>query len=136
MLVQTVSILVVLHSQLAQPHNHPHNQHVSRPPTTPASDVNGGPAQREENPVMVPNHGTHMHGGLPLQESGDGEMLYPQPAQVGSNDNIMVHDPFAGSASEDELGGLIIAVQLLVMSVDTVSAIVAELWILSRLIYV
>ena len=68
-----------------------------------------------------------MHGGLPLQESGDGDMPYPPPAQVGSNANIMVQDPFAGSASEDELGGVIIAVQYLVMSVDTVPAIVAEL---------
>ena len=126
--IQTVSTLVVLHLQLAQPHNPPNNQPITRSPTTLVSDVNSGPAQSEENPVMVHNHGTQMHGGLPVQESGDGEMLYPPPAQVGSNANIMVHDPFPGSAnSEDELGGVIIAVQLLVMSVDTTPAIVAEL---------
>ncbi len=72
-----------------------------------------------ENSAIVNKSGTEMHGGIPLQESGDSEMPYPQPAQVGSNiNNIMVHDPVA--ASEDELGGMIIAVQLLVMSVDTI----------------
>ena len=76
-----------------------------------------------ENSVMTCQFGTQMHGGLPLQES-DAEMSYPPPAHVGSNTNIMVHDPVAAS---DELGGVIIAVQLLVMSVDTIPAIVAEL---------
>ncbi len=78
-----------------------------------------------ENSAMVNKSGTEIHDGIPLQESGDGEMPYPQPAQVDSNaNNIMLHDLVA--ASEDELDG-VIAVQLLVMPVDIIPAIVAEL---------
>ncbi|CAB4036754.1 Hypothetical predicted protein [Paramuricea clavata] len=63
----------------------------------------------------------------PIQETGDDEMVFQQPAQVGLNPNIMAY----GSGASPKLGGVIIGeidnngqVEVLVMSVETSPAIV------------
>lgn len=83
-----------------------------------------------ENPVIVHDPGIEIHDGPPLQENDD-----VQSVHIGTSPEIMVYDPDAGPALEDELGGIIIEeqsdeneqVELLVMLVDTTPAIVAEL---------
>ena len=83
-----------------------------------------------ENPVTAHDPGSDRR--LPIQETGDGQMLYQQqPAQAGLNPNIMAYDSDADPDLEEELGGIIIGqsdgngqVEILVMSVETSPAIV------------
>ena len=71
------------------------------------------------------NSGNEADGAQGLPESEDAEMA--QPATVGSNSDIMAHDPDAGLDLEEELGGMIIAIldysngqmELLVTSIDS-----------------
>jgi hypothetical protein len=85
-----------------------------------------------ENHVVVYDPGRDRRP--PIQETGDGQMLYQQLAQVGSNPNIMAYDSGATPDLEEELEGVIIGrsdgnglVEVLVMSVETSPAIVAGL---------
>jgi hypothetical protein len=73
-----------------------------------------------ENPAMVHNPGSD--GRPPIQETGDGEILHSQPAQVGSNADNMAYVSSGAPDLEEELGGVII--EILVMSVETFPAIV------------
>ncbi|CAB4027421.1 Hypothetical predicted protein [Paramuricea clavata] len=71
------------------------------------------------------NPGNEADGAQGLPESEDAEMA--QPTHVGSDSDIMAHDPDAGLDLEEELGGMIIAVldydngqmELLVISIDS-----------------
>ena len=85
-----------------------------------------------ENPVTAHDPGSDRRP--PIQETGDGQMLYQQPAQVGLNPNIMAYDSDATPDLEEELRGVIIGrsdsngqVEVLVMSAETSTAIVAGL---------
>lgn len=74
------------------------------------------------------NFGNEADGAQGLPESEDAEMA--QPAQVGSNSDIMAHDSDAGLDIEEQLGGMIVAVldygngqiELLVMFIDSTPA--------------
>ena len=82
-----------------------------------------------ENPAMVHDPGTH--GRPPIQETLDGEMLYPQPAQIGSD--ISGYYSVDALDLEEELEVIDIMddgngqPEILVMSVETSPAIVAGL---------
>jgi hypothetical protein len=83
----------------------------------------------DENPAVVHEPGTH--GRPPIQEIGDGEMLYPQTAQNGSD--ISGYYSVDALDLEDELEVIDIMddgngqPEILVMSVQTSPAIVAGL---------
>jgi hypothetical protein len=82
-----------------------------------------------ENSATVHEPGTD--GRLPIQEIGDGEMLYPQPAQIGSD----ISGYYSVDALDLEVELEVIDImddgngqpEILVMSVETFSAIVAGL---------
>jgi hypothetical protein len=82
-----------------------------------------------ENSAIVHEPGTD--GRLPIQEIGDGEMLYPQLAQIGSN--ISGYYSVDALDLEEELEVIDIMddgngqPEILVMSVETSTAIVAGL---------
>ena len=85
-----------------------------------------------ENHVVVYDPGRDRRP--PIQETGDGQMLYQQLAQVGLNPNIIAYGSDADPDLEEELGGMIIGrsdgngqVEILVMSVETSPTIVNEL---------
>jgi hypothetical protein len=74
------------------------------------------------------NPGNEADGAQGLPESEDAEMA--QPAHVGSDSDIMAHDPYAGLDIEEQLGGIIVAeldygngqIELLVMFIDSTPA--------------
>ncbi|CAB3987325.1 Hypothetical predicted protein [Paramuricea clavata] len=80
----------------------------------------------QDNNDMNPGNEADSAQGLP--ESEDAEMA--QPAHVGSDSDIMAHDPDADLDLEELLGGMIVAVldydngqmELLVMSIDSTPA--------------
>ncbi|CAB4000506.1 Hypothetical predicted protein [Paramuricea clavata] len=86
-------------------------------------------ALTSENPAIVYEPGTR--GRPPIQETLDSEMLYPQPAQIASDisgyysvDAFDLEEELEVIGIMDDGNGQL---EILVMSVETYPAIVAEL---------